>query len=161
MKNILRWILFIPTYLIVFAVVCWVGYYGPLGYYAMFGPSPSGIIPFLWAVFVRDVCAVALAIIASCYVAPRGRAVIAACYVAHRIFLLGMFVATYILDPTQYENPVDTWATAIVSTITAIVTFVYIAYGKQLGWVKDNNTRTRFPFGNVVPFRKKEDDSIG
>ena len=159
MKNFFRWLLFIPTYFVVFSAVCWVGYYGPYGYLTLFGPNPYGVAPFVWVVFVRDVCAVALAILASCYVAPKGRTIIAALYVVHRIFLFGMFVALYFTNPYQYENPLDTWATAIFSTITSIVVFVYFAYGKKLGWIKEEDEKfASFPRGNVIPFRKENDN---
>jgi len=168
MKDLIRWILFIPTFVIVYVVTCIVAYYGPFGYITLFGPEPSGIIPWLWLLLFRDVTAVALATFASCYVAPKGRTIISGMYAIFAIFTSGYAVSSHLFDPFSNYAGMSTsefWTTVIVSPLTTIGVFIYFAFGERLGWVQGNKKHAPAPSpetpDNVIPFRKEEDDSIG
>lgn len=158
MKIFLRWVLFVPTFIVVYIAVCWAAYYGPYGYLINFGPEPEGLISWLWLSISRDICAVALATLASCYVAPKGRSIIAALYAIITIFLAGFVAASYLIDPyssSYYDKPMDLWFSVIATPLTTIAIFVYFAFGKQLGWIKDESEHPGIYQNNVIPFEKK------
>jgi hypothetical protein len=124
---VLRWILFVPIFFVVYFVLNLIIASNIARY---FGPPEESIASYILHTIQRDGISVAIGIYVSCMCAPRHRIVIASIYAGLLLFLLGIGL----MEVVYTSEPKDIWLFVItcgVSIIACIIGLISVIHKEK------------------------------
>lgn len=122
MNPILRWIIFIPTFFVVFLAISILSNIGISRY---FGPQGSSLTADI-VYGIQTYISLSTSIYCSCYVAPKGKIIIASIWVGIALIITGINIALFLTGAFNHDILSVSISTVIyvAGTITALISVI-------------------------------------